>query len=72
MTKNGPTKETALHPPTFGAEFSRNADDERTLYVLGLSLMGTIVANAILLVYFASLRDDSVQGARALVLRPWQ
>jgi len=55
MTKNAPTKETALHSPTIGAEFSRNDDDERTLYVLGLSLVGTIVANAILLVYFASL-----------------
>jgi hypothetical protein len=55
MTKNAPTKETALDTPTFGADFSRNTGDERTLYVLGLSLVGTIVANAILLIYFASL-----------------
>ena len=55
MTKNAPTKEIALHPPTVGVDFSRNTDDERTLYVLGFSLAGTIVANAILLIYFASL-----------------
>jgi hypothetical protein len=54
MTENTPAQETEVSTPT-GADFSRDSADGRTLYVLGFSVAGAILVNAILLIYFASL-----------------
>jgi hypothetical protein len=40
---------------TFSGDAQHDPPEERTLYVLGLSVAGAIVASGILLIYFTSL-----------------
>ncbi len=40
---------------TFGDDAKQDPLERRTLYVLGLSIAGAILANGVLLIYFTSL-----------------
>jgi hypothetical protein len=59
MAKIHSVKTTRLSNRQPSATFSDNAKQDplegRTLYVLGLSIAGAILANGILLIYFTSL-----------------
>jgi hypothetical protein len=59
MAKIHSVKTTRLSNPQPSATFSDVAQQDplegRTLYVLGLSIAGAILANGVLLIYFTSL-----------------
>ena len=62
MTEINPAKRTMRATPPLSVVSSDNAPQEplegRTLYVLGFGVAGAILANAIVLIYFASLHSS--------------